>query len=77
MTALVADIGGTKIAAAFVSDKEKTLKQRVQADSVSLDANALFDCILALFFQIMEAEKLKPEEISFIGLGIPPNYYGS
>ncbi|WP_264738929.1 ROK family protein [Cytobacillus firmus] len=71
MTSLVADIGGTKIAAAFVSEKEKTLKQRVQADSASLDGNALFDCILALFFQIMEGQKLKPEEISFIGLGIP------
>ncbi|WP_394139425.1 ROK family protein [Cytobacillus oceanisediminis] len=71
MTALVADIGGTKIAAAFVSNKEKTLKQRLQADSVSHDSDALFDCILAVFFQIMEKEKIKSDEIKFIGLGIP------
>jgi glucokinase len=71
MTALVADIGGTKIAAAFVSDKEKTINQRIQADSVSHDSEALFNRVLALFFQILESEKTKPEEIKFIGLGIP------
>ena len=40
MTALVADIGGTKVASALVSNKEKSLKHRMQADSVSLDENA-------------------------------------
>ncbi|MBG9589027.1 ROK family protein [Cytobacillus firmus] len=71
MTALVADIGGTKIASALVSNKEKSLKHRMQADSVSLDENALFDCIIAVFFKILEKEKIKSDEVKFIGLGIP------
>ncbi|MFD2444351.1 ROK family protein [Bacillus sp. CGMCC 1.16607] len=67
---LVADIGGTKIAAAL-ADKRGKLTCRLQVNSATHESEAMFTSLLSVFSNVLERENTKPEEIQLIGLGVP------
>lgn len=67
---LVADIGGTKIAAGF-SDESGKLKSRTEVKSASHDAEAMFECLHTAFLDVLKEGKSSYEEIEVIALGVP------
>lgn len=67
---LVADIGGTKIAAGF-SDGSGRINCRVEVKSASHDAEAMFESLHTAFFGVLNQGKITYEEIDVISLGVP------
>lgn len=67
---LLADIGGTKIASALADENGKIVS-RVQVESESKDAEALFKILLTSFFDALYQGKTSHRDIHLIGLGVP------
>jgi len=67
---LVADIGGTKIAAGF-SNKSGRITSRAEVKSASHDAEAMFESLHTAFLDVLKQEKTSYEEIDVIALGVP------
>jgi glucokinase len=67
---LVADIGGTKIAAAL-ADVNGGIKHQIQVKSAVHDSESMFESLCASFFELLNHDGKKREDISVIGLGVP------
>ncbi len=67
---IVADIGGTKVAAAL-TDKNMSFLTRKQVSSDPTDAEAMFNCLVNCFAELLDSHKVSYEEIESISLGVP------
>ncbi|MBM7585961.1 glucokinase [Bacillus pakistanensis] len=67
---LIADIGGTKIAAAL-ADLDGGVKHQLQVKSAVRDPESMFESLCMSFYELLNQEGASPRDIKVIGLGVP------